>query len=201
MKTWKLLVMCAAVASGCGDSTGPAPGVDETELEFLRFPSDLLPLVTTQASFWAVKGENRLLLMRYLPEQPGEEGEEFLEFRVEAESLLRRPDGSLFQDGDSVQITVQVSPDGRFLFEFEPSGLRFDPDRPARLKVVYRRTEGDLDDDGDVDQEDRDLELRLRLWRQESPGAPWYPVGSIRFDDAKEIEGRIGSFTGFAIAG
>ncbi|HEX6134942.1 MAG TPA: hypothetical protein VFZ24_13330 [Longimicrobiales bacterium] len=202
MRALKVLLVCAAVLpSACSDGTGPEPGVDETQLEFVRFPSDLLPLVTSQASFWAVKGEDRILVMRYLPEQPGEEGEEFLEFRVAAQSLLRRPDGTLFQDGDSVLISVLVSPDGRFLFQFEPSGLRFDPDRPARLKIVYRRTEGDLDDDGDVDDDDDDLEQRLRLWRQESPGAPWYPVGSIRLHVEKEVEGLITGFTGFAIAG
>lgn len=203
MRVRALTVLLASVTvlGGCGDGTGPGTGVDETELEFVRFPTDLLPLVTMEASFWAVKGEDRTLVMRYQPEEQGEEGEEFLEFRVDGRSLLRRPDGTLFQDGDSVRIDVNVSPDGRFLFDFQPSGLQFDPERPARLKVVYRRTDGDLDDDGDVDESDDSLEERLRLWKQESPGEPWFPVGSIRFEDLKEVEGRIHGFTGFAMAG
>lgn len=195
-----ITVMAVIGVVGC-DSSGPSGGVDESELQFLRFPPDLLPLVTTQGSFWAVAGEGRELIMRYLPE-PGEtEGEEFLRFKVESQALLRRPDGTRFQDGDSIRITVQVSPDGRFLFDFQPSGLRFNPEHPARLKVIYRRADDDIDDDGDVDGDDDAIEQRLRVWRREDGQVPWYPVGSLRVDELEEIEGFIVGFTGFAIAG
>lgn len=198
-------LIAVAVLSGvvwaCQDTAGPEEGVPESELTFLRFPPDLQPLVTRVDSFYAVKGENRRLVLRYLPEEPGELGEEFLEFRVPGDALLRRPDGTLFQRGDSVLIRVEVAGDGRFLFDFQPSGLEFDPENAPRLRVTYRAIGGDLDSDGDVDEDDDALERELRLWRQEAPGELWFPIGVIKLEDVDEIDGEIFGFTGFAIAG
>lgn len=197
---WWLIVIVIVAAAGCSDSTGPEGGKTEDELRFVRFPSTP-PIETFQASFWAVKGEGRELEINYLPEEVGEEGEEFLEFRVGGNSLLSRPDGSLFADGDSILITVTVSEDGRFLLDLQPSGLRFDPEHPARLEITYRPVDGDLDGDGDVDDDDADLEQDLRVWKQERPGERWFPVGTLHIDDLDEIEGEITGFTGFCIAG
>lgn len=200
MKASRWALFLAAMTFACSDSVGPEEGKTEEELQFVRFPST--PEVETlQASFWAVRGENRELEIRHLPDEPGEEGEEFLEFRVGGSSLLRRPDGSLFDDGDSILITVTLSEDGRFLFDLQPSGLQFDPEHPARLEISYRGVEDDLDGDGDVDQDDDDLEGRLRVWKQERPGEHWFPVGTLHIEDFDEIEGEITGFTGFCIAG
>jgi hypothetical protein len=198
--TW-LFPLCALLLVGCSDSSGPGDEqkTDE-ELQFVRFPVTP-PIAQLQASFWAVAGEERRLEIDYLPLQVGEDGEDFLEFRVPEEGLLRRPDGSAFAPGDSVLITITVSPDGRFLFDFQPSGLVFNPEHPARLKVDYSHTDDDLNGDGDVDDDDFDLDARLRVWKQELPGTPWVPVGTVRIEDFDEIEGVISSFTGFCIAG
>lgn len=203
MKSVALVAMMAGIFGwGCGDTAGPAEeGVPEADLTFLRFPAEVQPLVTRTGSFWAVKGENRELVLRYAPEEPGEEGEQFLEFRVPSDALLRRPDGTRFERGDSIRITVEVSEDGRFLFDFQPSGLEFDPDHPPRLRVTYRAVGGDLDGDGDEDEEDESLEDEVRLWRQEAPGELWFPMGVIKLEDVDEIDGEIFGFTGFAIAG
>jgi hypothetical protein len=177
--------------------------VPEEELEFLRFPSDLAPLVTREASFWAVRGDDRELIMRYAPDPDDDDdegGEEFLKFKVPGDGLLQRPDGTRFQIGDSVLITVRVDPDNRFLFEFEPTGLRFDPDHRAELKVTYRRVGGDLNDDGVSDEHDEDLEQRMNFWTRERPGDPWRRIGTVKFEDAKEMEAKIDGFTGFCIA-
>lgn len=200
---WGLALVLSTGAVGCGgDGTGPEEeAVPESELTFLQFPAALQPLVSRSGSFYAVKGDDRELVLRYQPESPGEEGEEFLEFRVPGDALLRRPDGRLFQNGDSILISVQVSSDGRFLFDFQPSGLRFDPDHAPRLRISYRALDDDLDDDGDLDEDDDDFERILGLWRQERPGQPWYRVGSMKLEDVDEIEGEITGFTGFAIAG
>lgn len=199
-----LAMLAAAGGVACEEGLGPQPseeGVPESALTFLRFPEDLQPLVSRSGSFWAVKGESRELVLSYIPEEPDEEGEEFLEFRVPAEALLRRPDGTLFEPGDSIEITVEVAEDGRFLFDFQPSGLTFDPEHAPRLRVTYELIEGDLDGDGDLDDDDAELEEDLGLWRQESPGELWFPIGVIKFDDLDEIDGEIFGFTGFAIAG
>lgn len=196
---WLLPVLVAGLAA-CNDSSAPDEERTDAELQFVRFPATP-PLSRLQASFWAVRGDDREVVINYLPDELGGEGEEFLEFRVPGDGLLRRPDGSFFAPGDSVQITVTVSPDGRFLFDFQPSGLVFDPDHPARLEISYRRIDDDLDGDGDADEDDDDLDARLRVWKQELPGTPWRAVGTVRLEDFDEIEGVITSFTGFCIAG
>lgn len=188
----------------CGDDEPTAPADDaprdETELRFVRFPDSIFPRAQREGSFWAVAGEHRELVLRYEPDEPGEEAEEFLELDVPANALLRRPDGTAFEEGDSIRITVRVDDAARFLFRFEPSGLVFDPDHAAELEVTYRRAGDDLDDDGDVDDDDREFERDLRLWRQESPGDPWEPLGTLQLEELDEVEADITGFTGFALA-
>jgi hypothetical protein len=194
-------LLCALVLSAaCGDATGPQRGRAESELVFVRFP-DTPPVETLEVSFWAAYDENREAVIRYQPERPGDEGREFLEFRVPNRSLLRRPDGTRFAPGDSILITITLSADGRFLLDMQPSGLVFDPNRPARLRIRYDRLSGDLNGDGIVDERDDRLDVRMRMWKQERPGELWFPIGTVRARELREIEGRITSFTGFCIAG
>lgn len=202
---WWLLVLALAAglpSLACeSDTTDPAQeGVPEDMLRFLRLPEDLAPLETRDTSFWAVRGENTRFVLHYLPAAGETEGEEFLTFDIHADGLYRKPSGAPFAEGDSIQIHVTVDDAGRFLFDFQPSGLIFNPSSPAEIEVEYRRLEGDLDGDGDVDTDDDDFEDGMRLWKQEAPGELWYPVGTIIFEETDEIEGVITSFTGFAVA-
>lgn len=199
---WVLAVgALAALPVACGDgATAPDQGVPEEELRFLVLPPDLRTLETRDTSFWAVRGQDTRFEIRYVPEAGQTEGDEFLTFRIRSDGLYRRPSGQLFADGDSIQIHVTVADDGRFLFDFQPSGLRFDPDSPAELEVEYERLGGDLDGDGDTDADDAEIEQNLRLWRQEAPGELWYPIGTIRFEELDELRGEIEGFTGFAVA-
>lgn len=188
--TWVLAVLMAAA---CSDTTDPDDGAaTEDELNFMRFSSMSAVTVRT-ASFWAVRGRDRKVEMDYA------NGEEFLEFEVRSESLLRRPNGALFANGDSVLITVTLDPSDRIIVHFEPSGLSFNPLDPARLKINYREADSDIDDDGDEDSEDERLEAALRIWQQELPGLPWLPLLTFRIDD-DDMEARVLSFTGFAMA-
>lgn len=198
---WAKALLVALLVSGCSDATGPADeSVSEDQLVFLQFSAAALPLAEREGSFWAVRGEGRELILRYAPEEPGEEGEEFLKFKVGGNALLRRPDGSAFADGDSVRITVRVDTTGRFLFDFEPSGLVFDPDDEAELEIRYRRADDDYNKDGRVDSEDLEVESRLSIWKQERPGEPWVRQGTVRFEDNDELKAKVTSFTGFAVA-
>lgn len=195
----------ALVAAGCGDDdvTGPGEeGVPGTQLTFVQ-PSDTAPpLLTRDTSFVATRGEDLKVTIFYEDrENPGEPGEEFLEFELNDGSLLRYPEdhpraGALFQAGDTVTIRIQVAGD-TLLADFGPDGLEFDPDEPAELTVSYFEADRDTDDDG---EEDEDFEDEIDLWRQEAPGEPWFRAGRLTDVELDEIEADITSFTRFAAA-
>jgi hypothetical protein len=195
-----LTVALAALAGGCSDSNGP----DDTtrppsELNILRVDDTSPPLFNPEASFWAVRGEDREVRI-FFQDDVGGAGEEYLRLRIDAPSLLAYPDGTLFGVDDSVLVTVRVVDPAQLLFELEPSGLRFSPLDPAELKIHYDHADDDLDDDGDVDAEDDALELTLAIWRQESPGDPFVKLGSLLVDDLEEIEAELEGFSRYALA-
>ena len=92
-----------------------------------------------------------------------------------------------------------VDPD-RFLVQFEPTGLQFNPNQPARLKFHYLHANHDFDGNGVVDAADAEIEHILDLWRRESPSAAWFRVGSVKFEQLDEIDANILSFTEYALA-
>ena len=192
MRRWNYLLL-ALLTAACGDTTDPIDdGATDEQLNFVRFASSGAVAERTK-SFWAVRGEERELEIDYA------NGEDFLEFEVKDETLLRRPNGTAFAEGDSVLITVTLDPENRIVLDFQPSGLVFNPAEPARLKISYRQGDDDIDDDGDHDDEDERLEQRLRIWQRELPGQPWMPLATLRLDE-DDLEARIFGFTGFAMA-
>lgn len=195
----RILTLAAVAALACADNTGPG-GVPNSELHVLRQDSLAPPLVTNAASFWAKVGDGRELHLNYQGATPADTGEEFLRFEVPGDGLMRKPDGSAFQTGDSILITVTVIDAARFHFQFEPSGLVFNPEHPARLKVRYFDADRDYDDDGDVDSTDADLEHVLDLWRREGPTAAWFRVGAVKFEELDELAANILSFSEYAVA-
>ena len=198
-----VLLGAAALAVACDDEPtrpGEEVVVPPDALTILRLQTGRVPLVR-DTSFWAVRGEDRTLVIELPPDVPGDDGEDFLEFRVRQRSLLRYPDGTPFADGDSVEITVSQPEDSLFLFEFGPSGLVFDPREPAELDLDYEHADPDYDDDGDVDSDDDAFEGRMYIWKQETPGGVWVRIGTVRFEELDEVEAELTSFTGFALAG
>lgn len=193
MKRWCWLFPLLLTAACSGDGAGPDDGgVPEGDLIFLRLDSANAVTVRT-ASFWAKRGEGRVLRMFYA------NGEELLDFEVRDNALLRRPDGTLFQQGDSILISVTLDPQNRFVLDFQPSGLVFNPLDPAHLEINYMHADDDIDDDGDEDAVDLELETRLRIWQREIPGSPWIPLSTLRVDE-DDLEANVVSFTGFAMA-
>ena len=200
-RTTVLTLALAAGMTACIDSSGPDNGGVKPpgELTIIRLPAGSPPIYNPVDSFYAKKGEDRELRI-YFEDVVGDSGEEYLRFRVDAGSLLARPDGSLFQVGDSVLITVRVVDPAQIYFEFEPSGLTFNPSLPAQLKIEYAETGGDLDDDGDVDVDDDAIEQVIDLWRQEQAGQDFVKLGAVKLEDLDEIEADVLGFTRYAIA-
>ncbi len=161
----------------------------EDNLEFVTLRVDAPPLATTDTSFWAVAGQFQQLIIRQQPEQPGEEGDQFLTFELRPETLFRRPDGTFFQPGDSIRIQVTIDTN-RVLADFRPSGLEFNPDEQARLKIDYYH----------ADSEFLVVEAELDLWRQERPGELWTRLGTVQVEDRDEIETKLLGFTRYALA-
>ncbi|NIR46424.1 MAG: hypothetical protein GWN99_18435 [Gemmatimonadetes bacterium] len=189
MGRWAGLALLGLLAlAGCADSTGNTPPdmVDESELDFVPRRATAPAVQTRDTSFWAVRGEERRLEIRYTGEGTGKK---FLEFEVDDESLLRRPDGTLFAVGDSIEISVQVD-STLFLVNLEPSGLVFNPERPAVLELDYDEAE----------EEFLARESEFDAWRQEATGDPWFRVGSVQVEELDEIEILIFGFTRYALA-
>ena len=197
-----MLAVAALALAACGDGTGgdDDDGSETGELVFLRLDDGAPPLVTTTASFWAKRGDNRELRMYHRARLGDTDSTEFLRFEVDNESLLERPDGTRFAEGDSILITVTVIDLANLIVDFQPSGLRFDPDEPAELEFDFEETDDDLDDDGDVDDDDSSREAVLSIWRRESASQPWVRLSSNVRVELDEIEADILGFTNYAIA-
>ena len=115
--------------------------------------------------------------------------------------LMELPDGTAFGPGDSIRITVTVVDSKQFRFEFEPSGLQFSPDHPARLKVKYQYADHDFNGDGTINGADAQIEGELDLWRREPPDTLWFQVvGAVKFEDLDEIDANLFSFSQYAVA-
>jgi len=158
------------------------------------------PLVTQRDSFYAKVGEDRELRMYFRPRPLENDSTEFLRFRVDAGALSRRPDGSSFAVNDSILITITMIDLSRLILDFQPSGLRFNPQRPAQLKIRYENADHDFDEDGDEDDGDLRLEGTFNIWRRENATQPWFPLGSIRHLEIDEVEADILGFTNHALA-
>jgi hypothetical protein len=194
----RLFLICSVAALlSCSDSSGP-PGMPDAQLHVVQRDTLGPQLDSTVARFWAKVGEGREIRIGYQP--PADTGEDFVRFEVPGDALLRKPDGTAFQAGDSILITLTVVDPNRFLVEFEPAGLQFNPNSPARLKFHYLHANHDFDGDGDIDANDLAIEHTLDLWRRESIIAPWFRVGSVKFEALDEIDANIESFTEYAIA-
>lgn len=187
---------------GCADAVGPdeqTPSVSEGQLIFIRAAEDAPPLEDTIVSFWAVSGENREVEIRYLSNGKYPGGK-CLTFKVRGNGLLRHPDGRTFARGDSVQITIRVIDPARYLFEFQPAGLKFDPDHPAEMEVSYRWADRDFNGDGQTDGEDQRIEDAFAIWRQEKRSDPWSRIATVKIKDLEEVRAEIDGFTRYAVA-
>lgn len=185
----------------CSDSSGPSSGGPraEGELNILRLDPASPPLYNPVDSFYARKGEDREIRI-FFQDDVGGPGEEYMRLRVDAPTLLARPDGTPFLFGDSVLITVRVSDPAKLLFEFQPAGLTFNPLKPAELKIKYAESDHDFNEDGVRDSEDDRIESELAIWRQDAPGSPFAKLGSLLFEEFEEAEAQLPGFSRYALA-
>lgn len=195
-----LPLLFSAVLGACSELTDPDEQVvDESELIFVRLDDKGPGIDTTEVSFWAVRGQEREVQIRYFYEGSSSYAK-CLRFVVPANALVRRPGGATIATGDSVRITIRMPDRTRLGFEFDPAGLQFDPSHPARVEVVYRYADHDFNGDGVVDSTDDRMAARMGFWRQERPGEPWTRIETTRLQDIAEARATIAGFTKYALA-
>jgi len=190
-----LTVVLLAVLAGCSDSTAPA-NVEKpaSDLHFLRLSASAPAIQATTVSFYAKKGEDREIRVRF------QNGEDYLRFRVFANSLAQRPDGSAFATGDSIQITITITDPTKLAADFQPAGLKFSTSNPARLQFEFGECDKDLNGDGVINATDTALVPLISTWRQETANAPWVKVSSVVEVEINEVQADITGFTGYALA-
>src|SRR5437879_11685575 len=126
--------------------------------------------------------------------------EEIRRFTRPGDGLLRRPDGTAFQPGDSIRIVVKAIDPTKFLFDFQPSGLEFSPDHPAELTLQYHNDEHDYNGDGRVDQNDSRIKGQADVWTRRPPDQLWHRLGASNYESYEELDVKIPHFTDHAIA-
>ena len=193
------LALVLALAASCSDATAPQEKTT-SELHFLAFASNAPEIQDTTVTFYAKLGENREIRLRYAPIPGTTQTEEFLRFEVPGDALDRRPDGTPFARGDSILISVRLADLQHLKFEFQPSGLKFSNDHPARLRIEFAHADKDLDGNGVEDAHDAQLLATAGIWKQETPSDPWIRQSGILHLEIDEIEANIFSFTGYALA-
>jgi hypothetical protein len=207
MKNRKVFLFAALLAAAaCSDSTGGGGGgTTPGDLTFLRLAATAPQLCADSVGAYFKKnpsGQDTAIALTFPEEGPDCNGstEDFLRLTLKGGSLLRNPDSTLISNGDSVFIYVKWVGSDSVLFDLYPTGLVFDPENPAKLKINYGECGDDLNHDNQVDNEDHDVEQRLDIWRQEHPGDDFVRVGTAKSDEDKEIDARLNGFSRYAIA-
>ena len=203
LATLAALALACSTASDGGGGTGPDPTdttVSQDSLTFLRPAVTAPPLAERTQSFWAVRGERRELRLMYQKAAGATDSFEFIRFRVDDRTLVSDSAGNPLASGDSVLITVTVSDTANLIIQFAPSGLVFNPSRPARLWIKFRDADPDLDEDGFVTAADTTILLGLQIWKEEQLGDPWSPLVSSVDTVEQEVEADVPGFTRYAVA-
>jgi hypothetical protein len=210
MRLRSCVLLTLAVALGCSTDPGAGgnPGTGATDstlaqdsLHFLRASLSAPPLADRQVSFWAVRGQSREIRLMYRPAGGQADSVEFARFRVESRTLVNDSAGAPIAQGDSLLITLSIIDSLHLVTEFQPSGLVFNPSRPARLWLKFGEADPDLNGDGSVTAADSALIENLSIWKQEHPNdASWQLVPSTLNMGELEVEADIAGFTRFAVA-
>lgn len=170
------------------------------ELNLLHVTYDYPQLAATQVRFWAVKGKSSGADLWYHARPGASDSAKFVEFRLGAGALDRRPDGSVIAVGDSVLITLTATDARHMMIEYQPSGLRFAAAEQPTLKIYWTACGDDLNYDGRVDTADDLLASQLGIWRQETSDQPWMQLPSVVVKGTKEVRAQLEGFSGYAIS-
>ena len=150
-------------------------------------------------SFWAVKGQDRGIQINYVNADGSTAP--FLRFDVDDDALDAWPDGTAFQSGDSVQISVTVEDAAEMRVRFAPAGLDFAAAEPAQLQMWYTGAQGDLNSDATVNTVDTNIEVTLLgLWTRQAATDPWVSLPAQHSAGYDWFKSPIDHFSSYAIS-
>jgi hypothetical protein len=209
MRRVPLLLLALLVGAGAchNEPTAPRPASQLTRdvsatstPHFLRAAADAPSIANPVIKFYAKKGRRHNIFMMYHARPGRNDSTDLIRFRVRERSLLARPDGTPIRAGDSVLITLRLVDPVRLIVDFQPAGLRFNPNDPADLRIRWHETNPDVNRDGVVNQQDATLRQRLKIWRRKSSTTPWTRLPSTVDVADEECETDLTSFTRYAVA-
>lgn len=212
-RRWLWLTVLLGVAA-CRDVAGPLteqqPSIPELsllggvlgqptlsdEMHLLRQATNAPPLRTHQVSFWASRGRASTISVDYRARK-----KPFLRLAIPRDGLVAGADGVLLNRGDSVLITVTIDP-VNFLVDFQPSGVRFDPESPASLTIWYGYADPDLNGDGVVDIADAAAAQGLAFFWNNTAGTSqrWFKLSSKNDPTQPSVVTALYHFSEYAVS-
>lgn len=162
---------CTDEQSVLSPSLGPTADLMAAEgaATTLRHAAGAPALETYRVSFWVSRNKGARIEVDYRPTRRGRNGDRFLKFEVPAHSVAFWPNGNPFSKRDSVKITLTIDT-VLMSVQFEPSGLKFRPSRPAKLTFWYENADPDLNGDGAVNDADWELAEQVAIWLEGERG-------------------------------
>ena len=220
-----LAVLTTLALAACGDAAAPGnppPQTTSDALHALRwapgasprtfggvstqpggeparaFPDAPTVLSTQLLRFWAYATRDASGEVFYLASDST--WQPYVSLLVPSGSLLRRPDGTLFAPGDSIEITMAMDT-ALVLVDLEPTGLYFNPLIPAKFNISYSGSNPDYNGDGLVNFLDTYIEQWLMgLWVRRYPSDPWESVGAIESLLGKLFSADLRHFSEYAVS-
>jgi hypothetical protein len=171
----------ALLAAGCSDQVGPSSAVPAlvaqrnsgSSIPILQQSATAPALETYHVAFMAHVGQPSLVTVRYEPTAGQVVGDPFLRFEIPRNGLVAGASGIPLRRGDSIAMTLTIDPNS-FSVDFQPSGVIFAANAPARLAIWYGNANLDLNGNGILDGNDRALVDQLAIWYQLAPSAAWF---------------------------
>jgi hypothetical protein len=203
-----LLLPLFVAASACHDDptaprqdSAPAQAVTAASTpHFLQAKAVAPKIANPIIKFYAKNGQRRTVFMMYHARPGRRDSTDLIRFRLRENSLLRRPNGTPIRSGDSVLITLKLVDPVNLIVDFQPAGLKFNPQDPADLRIHWSETNPDVNRDGVVNQQDTALKQRIKIWRKESSTQPWVRTASLVNVPGQECELDLTGFTRYAVA-
>ncbi len=198
-RTLLLAAMLLAGAAACSNSTGGGtvtkpPGA----LIVATRTSTALAPCASSAGAWFVKRTSgpgqELPLLFPKPGEPTDcsgNTKDLIRLKLDRASLLTMPNGTPIAVGDSVFISIVWAGGDSMLFSLEPTGLVFDPAKPAELKIDFGETE---------EAANPTILNQLAIWRQAAPTDDFTRLSTMKLDLEEDFEVNLNGFSRYALA-